>query len=200
MWTNMNSYRENEALSDDIISREIFYVTIVLCLNILWLKAVITARQTQTSSRKHDVIKVCSIEYLTIQIELVLPTSKSWTVHKIIEYLTLGLLLTFEMHVSITVQQLTFLTHPVDAACCYARRTFHGLRVRAYLAHGWALQKRLNRSKCHLKVAKPYTGIIIAHEHLKTFCITPYIHISWMLLYNSTIIIYNNNPLFWKGS
>ena len=158
----MNSYRENEALSDDIISREIFYVTIVLCLNILWLKAVITARQTQTSSRKHDVIKVCSIEYLTIQIELVLPTSKSRTVHKIIEYLTLGLLLTFEMHVSIIVglQQLTFLTHPVDAACCYARRTFHGLRVRAYLAHGWALQKRLNRSKCHLKVQTRVLGYI----------------------------------------
>jgi len=48
-------------------SREIFYVTIVLCLNILSLKAVneITARQTQTSLRKHDVTEVCSIEYLT---------------------------------------------------------------------------------------------------------------------------------------
>jgi len=34
--------------------------TIVLCLNNLWLKAVneITARQTRTSLRKHDVIKV----------------------------------------------------------------------------------------------------------------------------------------------
>jgi len=59
-----------------IFSREIFYVKIVLCLNILWLKAIneITARQTRTSSCKHDVIKVCSIEYLTTQIELVLPT------------------------------------------------------------------------------------------------------------------------------
>jgi len=38
MWTNMNIYRENGALSD--ILRETFYVTIVLCLNILWLKAV----------------------------------------------------------------------------------------------------------------------------------------------------------------
>jgi len=77
-----------------IFSREIFYATIVLCLNILWLKAVndVTARQTRTSSRKHDVIKVCSLEYLTTQIELVLPTFKYWTVHKIIEYLTLGLL------------------------------------------------------------------------------------------------------------
>ena len=62
-----------------------FYVTIVLCLNILWLKAVndITARQTWTTLRKHDVINVCSAEYLTTQIELVLPTFKSWTVHKI---------------------------------------------------------------------------------------------------------------------
>jgi len=30
----------------------------------------ITARQTRTSLCKHDVIKVCSIEYLTTQIEL----------------------------------------------------------------------------------------------------------------------------------
>ena len=32
------------------------------------------------------------IKYLTTQIELVLPTLKSWTVHKIIQYLMLGLL------------------------------------------------------------------------------------------------------------
>ena len=59
-----------------IFSRKIFYVTTVLCLIILWLKAIdeITARQTRTSSCKHDVIKVCSIEYLTTQIELMLPT------------------------------------------------------------------------------------------------------------------------------
>jgi len=59
-----------------IFSREIFYVPIVLCLNILWLKAVneITARQTWTGLCKHDVIKVCSIEYLITHIELVLPT------------------------------------------------------------------------------------------------------------------------------
>ena len=58
-----------------IFWREIFYVIIALCLNILWLKAIdkITARQTRTSLCKHDVIKVCSIEYLTTQIELVLP-------------------------------------------------------------------------------------------------------------------------------
>ena len=41
---------------------------------------------------KHDIIKVCTIEYLTTKTELVLPTFKSWPFHKIIEYLTLGLL------------------------------------------------------------------------------------------------------------
>ena len=67
-----------------IFSREIFYVTIVLCLNILWLKVVneITARQTRTSGREHDVIKVCKIEHLTTQIESVLPTFKSWNIHE----------------------------------------------------------------------------------------------------------------------
>jgi len=70
----------------------IFYVIVVLCLNILRLKAVneITAMQTRTSLRKHDVIKVCSIEYLNMQIELVLPTFKSWAVNKIIDYLMSG--------------------------------------------------------------------------------------------------------------
>jgi len=46
-----------------------------------------TARHRQL--RKHGVIKVCSIEYLIIEIELVLPTFKSWTIYTIIEYLTL---------------------------------------------------------------------------------------------------------------
>jgi len=62
-----------------IFSREIIYITIVLCLNILWLEAVA------------KFIKVCSVEYLTTQMELILLTPKSWTVHKIMEYLTLGL-------------------------------------------------------------------------------------------------------------
>ena len=98
-WTNTNIYRENASL---VLSRKILYVTLVLCLNILWLKAVseITARQTRTSLRKHDVIKVCSVEHLTrpTQIELVLPTFKSWTVHKITEYLTLELLSSQHQH------------------------------------------------------------------------------------------------------
>jgi len=71
IWTNKNSYRENEVLSD-IFTWNIFYVTVVLCLNILWLKAIseITARQTRTFLCKYDVIKVCSIEYLTTQIDV----------------------------------------------------------------------------------------------------------------------------------
>ena len=96
-----------------IFSHEIYYDTIVLCSNILWLKAVsdITARQTRTSLRKHDVIKVCSIEYLTTQVELVLPAFKSWTVHKIIEYLMLRLLsILWNICLSTTAY---FLTHPV---------------------------------------------------------------------------------------
>ena len=41
---------------------------------ILWVKAVneITAHYTTRQLRKRGVIKVCSIEYLTIEIELVL--------------------------------------------------------------------------------------------------------------------------------
>ena len=76
-----------------IFSREIFYISIVLSLNILWLKAIneITARQTRTSLHEHNVIRLCSIEYITTEIELVLPIFKSRNIHKIIEYLTLGL-------------------------------------------------------------------------------------------------------------
>ena len=92
----MNIYESTDKKMEHwlIFSRETFYATIVLCLNILWLKAVneITANQTRTSLSKHDVIKLCSIDYLTTQIELVSPTFKSWAVHKIIQYLTLRLL------------------------------------------------------------------------------------------------------------
>jgi len=38
------------------------------------------------------------MEYLTTQIELVSPTFESWTVHKIIKYLTLGLLFSLSYH------------------------------------------------------------------------------------------------------
>ena len=91
-WTNTNSYRENEALSD-IFTWNIL-LTIVVCLNILWLKVAneITADYTARQLHEHDVIKLCSIEYLTIEIGLVLPTFKSWTAHTTVEFLTLGLL------------------------------------------------------------------------------------------------------------
>ena len=58
------------------------------------MKAVndITAKYTTRQLCKRGVIKVCIIEYLTTEIELVLPPFKSWTVHTIVEYLTLGLL------------------------------------------------------------------------------------------------------------
>jgi len=47
------------------------------------LKAVneITARQTRTSLRRHAI----QVMHLTTQIEIVLPTFKSWTVQKIID-------------------------------------------------------------------------------------------------------------------
>ena len=57
------------------------------------MKLLLDKHEVITSLCKHDVIKVCNIEYLTTQIELVLRTfSQLWTVHKITEYLTLGLL------------------------------------------------------------------------------------------------------------
>jgi len=96
-----------------IFSCEIFYVTLFLSWNFLWLKAVneITVTQIWTSLRKRDVIKVCSKENLMTQIELTLPTSKSWTVQKIMEYLTLVLLSSlWNICHSITAY---FLTHPV---------------------------------------------------------------------------------------
>ena len=49
-------------------------------------------RRYRLENANVDVMQVCSIEYLTTEIELVLFTFKSRTVHKIIEYLTLGLL------------------------------------------------------------------------------------------------------------
>jgi len=100
-----------------IFSRDIFYVTIVLCLNILWLKAVneITARQTRSGLCKHDVIKVCSIRHLTTQIELVLPTffqplDRSQTYR----ILTSGLLSSLWNIYHCTTAY--FLTHPVYSA------------------------------------------------------------------------------------
>jgi len=65
-WTNTNIYRKKWSIVWYFHVK--YFVTIALCLNILWLKAVneITARQTKTSLYKHNVIKVCSTEYLTL--------------------------------------------------------------------------------------------------------------------------------------
>jgi len=47
---------------------------------------------TTRALRKHGVVKVCRFAHLTTEIELVLPIFKFWTIHKIIEHLTSGLL------------------------------------------------------------------------------------------------------------
>jgi len=70
-----------------IFSPELFYVTIIKVLSSLLILPIIRFDYTTRTLCKHDVIKVCSVEYLTteIELELVLPTFKSWIVHKIIE-------------------------------------------------------------------------------------------------------------------
>ena len=90
------------------------------------MKAVneITARQTRTSLRKHDDIKVRSMQYLTTEIELVLPTFKSWTVHKITEYLTLGLLASLRNIYHSTTAYF------FDSPCTYSE-TDHAYNVRS---------------------------------------------------------------------
>jgi len=128
VWTSTNSYRENEALSDIFTWNILRHnSTIVFCLNILWLKAVndVTARQTRTRLRKRDVIKVCSTNYLTTQIELALPTFKSWTVHKIKEYLTWWPLFSLRNIYHITTAY--FLTHPVYANVLFVATISGGL-------------------------------------------------------------------------
>jgi len=116
-----------------IFSREIFYVAIVLCLNILYLKAFneITARQTRTSLCKRDVIKACSIEYLTTQIELVLTTF-----FQLLGRLQqLGLLSSLWNRLYLSqYNSLLFLTHPV-----YSTSTFWYETIRS-------LQRALNSS------------------------------------------------------
>jgi len=77
-----------------IFSRKVFHVTIVLIkiTSSLVILPIIRFDYTIGPLRKHDAIKVCCTEYLTTEIELASPTFESWTVYKIKEYLTLGLL------------------------------------------------------------------------------------------------------------
>jgi len=66
---------------------QLFFIKVLSSLQISFI---IRFDYTTRPLRKHDVIKVCSIEYLTTEIELVLPTFKSRIVHNIIEYVSLG--------------------------------------------------------------------------------------------------------------
>jgi len=93
--TNTNSYRENGSLSDDIFTRNILrHNCFMFKYSVKKAVSEITARQTRTGLYIHDVIRVCSIEYLTTQIALVLCqfSYNSRTVYKIMDYLTLRLL------------------------------------------------------------------------------------------------------------
>ena len=80
---NTNSYSENEALLSDIFTTAFFnFHLFIKILSFLVFLPVIRFDYTTRPLRKLDVkIKVCSIEYLTTEIELVMPTFKSWTVH-----------------------------------------------------------------------------------------------------------------------
>jgi len=75
---NTNSYSENEALLSDIFTTAFFnFHLFIKILSFLVFLPVIRFDYTTRPLRKHDVIKVYSIEYLTTVIELVLPTFKS---------------------------------------------------------------------------------------------------------------------------
>ena len=150
-----------------------FYATIVLCLSILRLKAVneITAWQARTSFVK--VIKVCGIKYLTTQIELVLPTFKSWTVHKIIEYLTLKLLTSlWNIYHSITAY---FLTHPVKH-----RQQYSMQKITIFYTDRWCFKTFFKISK-YFKIANitlPYssffpTGLPTLHPCMPAIPLVP---------------------------
>jgi len=67
---------------------QLFYVEIFYG----WKQSVKLLVGKHELAMQNFIIKVCSIEYLTTQIELVLPTFKSWAVDKIIEYLSSRLL------------------------------------------------------------------------------------------------------------
>jgi len=75
---NTNSYSENEALLSDIFTTAFFnFHLFIKILSFLVFLPVIRFDYTTRPLRKHDVIKVYSIEYSTTVIELVLPTFKS---------------------------------------------------------------------------------------------------------------------------
>ena len=103
-YEQLQKYRENESF---LAPQRSSILEFFLLRSYLLILHIIRFDYTTRQLRKHDVIKVCSIEYLTTKITLMLPTFKFWTVHKVREYLTLGLLSTFEISITV-VQQLTF--------------------------------------------------------------------------------------------
>ena len=117
MWTNTSSYRENEVLSDvftwNILRHNCFMFKYSMTESSPW----IAPGQTRTSWCKHDVIKVCSIEYLT-QIELVLPTF-----FQLLDGSQNYRILTFRLWNIYHTQQLAFLTHLYASCDKYASVT-----------------------------------------------------------------------------
>jgi len=65
VWTKTNICRENWALSDIFTRIILRHNCFVFKHSMIKTVNEITDRQTRTSLRKHDVIKVCSKEYLT---------------------------------------------------------------------------------------------------------------------------------------
>ena len=86
MWTNKNSYRENEVLSDIFTWNIIRHNCFIFYDWKQSMKLLLGSRQTRTSLCKHDGIKVCSIEYLTTQIECFVSCLQSSTVLSCLTY------------------------------------------------------------------------------------------------------------------
>ena len=78
---------------------------------------------------KHELasqnLQKSNVEYLTTKTELVLPTFKSWTVHKIIEYSTLRLL---SSHWNIYHSTTAYFFDPPCILCRVRRKTTTTLR------------------------------------------------------------------------
>jgi len=81
-WTNMNSYRENEATSD-IFMWNILYRNFLFKYSMTESSQWNYCKTDRNKLHKHDIINVCSVEYLTTKIEFVLPTFKSWRFTKL---------------------------------------------------------------------------------------------------------------------
>ena len=117
-WANTNSYRENEVILSDIFILAFFnFHLFIKILSSLLILPIVCFDYTTRPLRKHDVIIVCSIYYLTTEIELMLATFKSWAVKRILEHLTPWLLSSLW---NIYHSTLTFLANAVHylERCC----------------------------------------------------------------------------------